>query len=481
MYTDAEIERFRAEAIKADRRYNEALTALDGALPRLPEMPHPPIVYDESQLPVINERWRILAEDPAAGLRGWRRRLAIFLWRLVGPTFARQQTFNSALVDHLNRNVEVHRANRAAIEGALWVMRRELEKLEAFHSRLIRYAQAITYFIDTKVQGEHIAKLSNMTETALNALADEFRSHWEAMVAREYRYVSAVDELRTSLALAQKTGLALKGEIGRLQLSSREPHAPGEAASGTPPPPAAAAPASAGAGMMDAYKYVGFQDKFRGSEDDVRTKLRHYVEVFEGADNVLDLGCGRGEFLALLRERGIRSHGLDSNRGMVETCLAGGLDVREGDALAYLRSIPDTSLGGLIAVQVVEHFQPEYLAQCLDTAHQKLRPGSKLVLETVNPACWYAFFEAYIRDFTHAWPLHPDTLKFLVVASGFQRVEVRWLSPYPADASLQPIHLSKDVRSAGLASVAQTFNENIAKLNAAMFSYLDYAVIGERL
>jgi hypothetical protein len=99
----------------------------------------------------------------------------------------------------------------------------------------------------------------------------------------------------------------------------------------------------------------------------------------------------------------------------------------------------------------------------------------------VNPACWYAFFEAYIRDFTHAWPLHPDTLKFLVVASGFQRVEVRWLSPYPAYASLQPIHLSKDVRSAGLASVAQTFNENIAKLNAAMFSYLDYAVIGERL
>jgi hypothetical protein len=110
-----------------------------------------------------------------------------------------------------------------------------------------------------------------------------------------------------------------------------------------------------------------------------------------------------------------------------------------------------------------------------------LKPGSKLVLETVNPACWYAFFEAYIRDFTHAWPLHPDTLKFFVVASGFQRVEVRWLSPYPVDASLQPIQVSKDVRSAGLTSVAQTFNENVAKLNAVMFSYLDYAVVGERM
>jgi len=481
MYTDGEIERFRVEAIKADRRYNDALTALDGAFPELPDMPHPPIVYDESQLPRVNDGWRIMAEDPAAGLRGWRRRLALFLWRLVGPTCARQQAFNAALVDHLNRNVEVHRANRSAIEGTLWVMRRELEKLEAFHARLIHYAQAITYFIDTKVQGEHIAKLSNMTETALNALADEFRSHWEAMVAREHRYVSAVDELRTSLALAQKAGLVLRGEIERLQPSSLETRAPREAASCTPPPLAAAAPASAGAGVMDAYKYVGFQDKFRGSEDDVRAKLRHYVEVFDGADNVLDLGCGRGEFLALLRERGIRAHGLDCNRGMVETCLAAGLDVKEGDALAYLRSIPDASLGGLIAVQVVEHFQPEYLVQCLDTAYQKMRPGSKIVLETVNPACWYAFFEAYIRDFTHVWPLHPDTLKFLEVASGFQRVEVRWLSPYPADGRLQQIHLSMDVRSAGLTSVAQTFNENVAKLNALMFSYLDYAVVGERL
>jgi hypothetical protein len=261
MFTDSEIERFRVEAIKADRRYNEALTALDGALPRLPEMPHPPIVYDESQLPVINDRWQIMAEDPAAGLRGWRRRLALFLWRLVGPTFARQQAFNAALVDHLNRNVVVHRANRAAIEGALWVMRRELEKFEAFHSKLIHYAQAITYFINTKVQGEHIAKLSNMTETALNALSDEFRSHWEAMVAREHRYVSAVDELRTSLALAQRTGMVLRGEIERLRPSSLDPQASGEAASGTPPPPAAAAPASAGASMMDAYRYVRFQSQ----------------------------------------------------------------------------------------------------------------------------------------------------------------------------------------------------------------------------
>ena len=235
------------------------------------------------------------------------------------------------------------------------------------------------------------------------------------------------------------------------------------------------------ADSVNAYKYVAFENKFRGSEADIRARLLQYVDLFGGADGVLDLGCGRGEFLALLRERGIRAHGLDLNHEMVEACRAAGLDAVEGDALAYLESLPDASLGGLIAVQVVEHFQPAYLTTFLDVAYHKLKPGSKIVLETLNPSCWFAFFEAYIRDITHAWPLHPETLKFLVVASGFQRVDVRWLSPYPSDAKLQHIELPPDSRTGGMAALAQAFNENVDKANAVMFSYLDYAVVGERI
>ena len=206
-----------------------------------------------------------------------------------------------------------------------------------------------------------------------------------------------------------------------------------------------------------------------------------YVDLFEGADGVLDLGCGRGEFLALLRDRGIQARGLDINHEMVEACHAAGLEAHEGDALGYLESLPDASLGGLIAVQVVEHFQPAYLTTLLDVAYHKLKPGATIVLETLNPSCWFAFFEAYIRDITHAWPLHPETLKFLVVASGFQRVDLRWLSPYPADAKLQHIELPPDSRTAAMAALAQAFNENVDKANAVMFSYLDYAVVGQRL
>ena len=189
-------------------------------------------------------------------------------------------------------------------------------------------------------------------------------------------------------------------------------------------PPRPSAPAI---DSVNAYKYVAFENKFRGSEGDIGARLLQYVDVFDGADGVLDFGCDRGQFLALLRDRGVRAYGLDINHEMVEACRAAGLDAMEGDALAHLESLPDASLGGLIAVQVVEHFQPAYLTRFLDVAYHKMKPGSAIALETLNPSCWFAFFEVYIRDITHAWPLHPDTLKFLVVASGFQRVDVRWL------------------------------------------------------
>jgi O-antigen chain-terminating methyltransferase len=110
--------------------------------------------------------------------------------------------------------------------------------------------------------------------------------------------------------------------------------------------------------------------------------------------------------------------------------------------------------------------------QMLDVAYHKLRPGSRIVLETINPACWFAFFSSYIRDITHVRPLHPDTLSYLLTASGFQRVAVRYEAPYPAHEKLQPI--------ASDGPTAEIFNANVEKLNGLMFTYLDYAAIGER-
>ena len=107
---------------------------------------------------------------------------------------------------------------------------------------------------------------------------------------------------------------------------------------------------------------------------------------------------------------------------MVDVCRSQQLEVEQGDALSYLERQADASVGALTAIQVVEHFDPAYLVRFLETAFHKMTPGAPLVLETLNAACWMAFFETYIRDLTHQRPLHPDTLRYLVEASGFSSV-----------------------------------------------------------
>jgi len=157
--------------------------------------------------------------------------------------------------------------------------------------------------------------------------------------------------------------------------------------------------------------------------------------------------------------------------------------VDEGDLLSYLRRVPDGSLGGLLAAQVAEHLQPSYLLQVLDAAFHALRPGSTLILETINVASWSAFFQSYIRDITHVRPLHPDTLRYLVSASGFQKIEVSFSSPCPDQNRLELVPpLSKETRSTAgpLANLTVAFNENAEKLNGLLFADQDYAIIATR-
>jgi len=160
----------------------------------------------------------------------------------------------------------------------------------------------------------------------------------------------------------------------------------------------------------------------------------------------------------------------------VDVCRARGLDVRHVDALSYLIGLPDESLGGLVALQVVEHLEPGYLVRLLGAAAAKLRPGATIVLETINAACWAAYFESYIRDITHVRPLHPDTLKFLVVASGFEQVDVHFRSPIAESGRLQ--RADAESLAAPLRDIVRTMNANVDRLNERLFSYLDYAVIG---
>jgi cyclopropane fatty-acyl-phospholipid synthase-like methyltransferase len=178
----------------------------------------------------------------------------------------------------------------------------------------------------------------------------------------------------------------------------------------------------------------------------------------------------------------VKARGIDANHAMVGLCRDRGLEVEESDAVGYLERQREASLGALVAIQVVEHFEPAYLLRFLEAAHRTLRPGAPLVLETINPACWMAFFETYIRDLTHRHPLHPDTLKYLVEAAGFSRVDVRYRAPVGEGDRLDRVAAddSSIAANPAAATIAAAVNAHADKLNARLFSAMDYAVIARR-
>ncbi|HWB17723.1 MAG TPA: class I SAM-dependent methyltransferase [Vicinamibacterales bacterium] len=465
----AHLERLERERQNADRRYNDALTAVDQALPTGVPAPSPTPPADAEQLAALNDAWRIIAADPPID-RSLKGRLRGLVWRLVGPILGNQQRFNSLLVDHLNRTSGALEAARTAGDARAAALHAQIDALVHFQSRLLQYLQTITWYVDTKDRAT--AARADVVNAGLSALTDDWLKRWEsAHTADAHRAATAdrlrasIDDVRATAAQAQDAALALKRDVERL-LAGPAP----DVSPSTPPP----------APDLDAFKYVGFENAFRGPTDEIARRLESYLPTFEGQSDVLDIGCGRGEFLDLLRAHGISARGLDSNHAMAEACRARGLDVVEADALTYLRGLDDGALGGLFAAQVVEHLPPAYLTALLETAAHKLRPGAPIVLETINPACWVAFFESYIRDLTHVRPLHPETLQYFLRASGFRDVTIAYRSPVDPAGQLRDVAPPAPDTPPLLADLIDTFNENVATLNGRMFTYMDYAAIGRR-
>jgi SAM-dependent methyltransferase len=467
------LERFERERLEAHKGYNDALTALDRAIGGPPDLPHPPPAYDVARMGDLNRLWELLPSGAPATGRSLKGRLRGFIWRLIGPPIEAQQQFNAALVDHLNRNVAVHDAQQKAAAATIGLCSDQIAATARFQGHLIQYLQTITRFVDTRAQSAGAG--AEVMNAALDSLSDTFQRRWESWSVLDARYAAdraalqaSIEDVRASAVMAQQTALSLKRDVERL-LSGPAPAAreSGVAVSPSLPPV-----------DLNAFKYLSFENEFRGSVDDIRSRLEAYLPLFEGQSDVLDVGCGRGEFLDLLRARGVRSRGIDINDAMVEETRARGLDAQKADALAYLSSLPDGSIGGLFAAQVIEHLPAEYLTAMVEVAAQKMRPGGVLVFETINPTCWVAFFESFIRDLTHVRPLHPETMQHLLRVSGFGNVRLQYSAPVAAANKLASVPPVDD--DPVLASLVEAINGNVALLNGRLFGYQDYAVIGIR-
>jgi len=175
----------------------------------------------------------------------------------------------------------------------------------------------------------------------------------------------------------------------------------------------------------DAATYRGFEDIFRGDERAVREQQLAYLPFFAGCDWVLDLGCGRGEFLDALVARDIGARGADMDESMVARCVEKGLDVRLAGAASYLRELDDGAVPGMFAAQVVEHLSAGQLTELLALMQAKLAAGGVAIMETVNPHN-PAALKAFWTDTTHHHPLFPEVLLALCRLAGFESGEVRF-------------------------------------------------------
>jgi O-antigen chain-terminating methyltransferase len=209
------------------------------------------------------------------------------------------------------------------------------------------------------------------------------------------------------------------------------------------------------------FDYGRFAERFRGSEEYVGSKQAFYLPYFQNRRQVLDIGCGRGEFLELMKTAGVPARGIDLDAESVAICRAKGLEAEAADLFSYLEGLAGGSLDGIFSAQVVEHLPPTRVAEMIRLASDKLAPGGLLAIETPNPECLAIFATHFYLDPTHRHPLPHPLLDFYLTESGFGQVEVCKLSPA---AESMP----------SLAALPEAFRE-------AFFGCLDYAILGRKL
>ncbi len=205
--------------------------------------------------------------------------------------------------------------------------------------------------------------------------------------------------------------------------------------------------------------YVAFEDRFRGKAADIRERLKVYLPLMEkytrAADSlILDIGCGRGEWLELLKENNYSAKGIDLNRTMVQECRDRGLDVIEADVIEFLKKQKPYTFSAITGLHIIEHLPLKKLVQFLDESLRTLKPGGIVLFETPNPENVLVGATFFHIDPTHGNPLHPLTMEFLLEQRGFQDIEIRRMHPIP---------------------IQYIDNEMVQKL---LFGPQDYAVIG---
>jgi len=372
-----------------------------------------------------------------------------------------QREFNANVVQTLNGFVEL-------IDSELERQGREVDahlqkfqgQFDAFQTQLVAFqAQIDAFQAQFDTFQTHLHTIQSHIENRLEQVEPQVKAFelmlWtfdrrkEAMEIEQIRFNQKLEQILTVL---------------------RAPNKPHEAEIAALPEPE----------RQNDYRYLVFENQHRGSEQEIKERLNDYLSYFAESSRVLDIGCGRGEFLELLREQGIQGYGIDSNQHTIEYCRQKGLTVQQSDVFAHLNALPDGGLDGIFMAHVIEHFDARGMQQLLQACFEKLAPHKYFVIETPNPGSIYAFSHYFYKDVTHRNPLPPETLEFFVKCAGFQDVQIMYRHPFPAKYTLPLLDLQA-VSQPELQLIGEHLNETIGRLNDVIYGYPDYSIVARKI
>jgi O-antigen chain-terminating methyltransferase len=375
----------------------------------------------------------------------------------------------------------IYRA-KAKIQRWLWsLFRSNVEVERDFRKHVVRFLNEVSFYIDDR-DGAQFWELIKKIDVdvgrslrRIDELVEEQRALIVSAESRTQQLVHSNSESFVAASQAQQAQITtldtvvrgLEGIINRLPQGKYS--GSGESAEDGHSPTG---------GGVD-YSYLLLENRYRGSVAAIAERCRPYVQVFNQSKGpVLDVGAGRGELVHQLSLAGISAYGVDLDQAMVAEARSQGVDVRLENGLRHLGELQDESLGGVVAIQVVEHLTREQLGELFSLCRRKVRAGGLVVFETINPCSLVALSSNYFRDLTHVWPLHPDTLSYQMELCGLRTQEVRYLSPVPESAMLRQIPLDQGVLPS-VRSALETVNHNVRQLNSLLYGYQDYCVIAQ--
>lgn len=257
----------------------------------------------------------------------------------------------------------------------------------------------------------------------------------------------------------------MKYKLGTVEKSVRFAPAASSAPTAVVQP---SAPAEASGGSdYEEIDYFDFENHFRGSIDSIKKAQEAYIPYFKDKKNVIDIGCGRGEFLSLMQDNGINAVGVDIYEPYADYCRMKGLNAECGDGSEYLSKLE--SVDGIFVGQVVEHLKPHQIIRLCNTAYEKLSDGGCIIIETPNPTSLSIYTNAFYIDPSHIKPVHPLTMKYYLEKAGFRNIEIIFTESSKPQVSIPP--LKSDAEN------IDEFNEAVKKVSDMIFGSQDYAVV----